>query len=49
MLLAINYHLQIASPYIALGALLVSLIAVGYAIALKIRFRPLPPPRHPPL
>src|SRR3989344_621877 len=33
------YYLQIATPYVALGALLISLIAVGYAIALKIRFR----------
>ena len=38
MMLAI-YYLDIATPYIALGALLISLIAVGYAIALKIRFR----------
>ena len=38
MLLAI-YYLQISAPYIALGALLISLIAVGYAIALKIRLR----------
>src|SRR3989338_8286579 len=39
MSVAINYYLQIAAPYIALGALLISLIAVGYAIALKIRLR----------
>ncbi len=36
---AINYYLQISTPYIALGALLISLIAVAYAIALKIRLR----------
>ncbi len=38
MLLAM-YYLQIATPYMALGALVISIIAVGYAIALKIRFR----------
>ena len=38
MLLAI-YYLEIATPYIALGALLVSLIAVGYAITLRIRLK----------
>lgn len=32
-------HLQTATPYIALAALLLSLIAVGYAVALKIRFK----------
>ncbi len=39
MPIAINYYLQISTPYLALGALVISLIAVGYAIALKIRFR----------
>ena len=39
MPVAINYYLQISAPYIALGALVISLIAVGYAIALKIRLR----------
>lgn len=39
MPIAINYYLQISAPYLALGALLVSLVAVGYAIALKIRLR----------
>lgn len=34
-----TYYLQLASPYVALGALLIALIAVGYAIALKIRFK----------
>jgi len=38
MLLAI-YYLEIATPYIALGALLISLIAVGYAITLRIRLK----------
>ena len=38
MSVAIAY-LQIATPYIALGALALSLIAIGYAIALKIRFK----------
>lgn len=33
------YYLQLATPYIALGALLISLIAVGYAIALKVRLK----------
>ena len=33
------YYIQTATPYIALGALLLSLIAVGYAITLKIRLR----------
>ncbi len=35
----INNYLQISTPYIALGALLISLIAVAYAIALKVRFK----------
>lgn len=39
MPIAIDYYLQLSAPYIALGALVISLIAVGYAIALKIRFR----------
>ena len=34
-----TYYLQLASPYVALGALVIALIAVGYAISLKIRFR----------
>ena len=38
MLLAI-YYLEIATPYNALGALLISLIAVGYAITLRIRLK----------
>ncbi len=32
-------YLEIATPYIALGALIISIIAVGYAIILKIRFK----------
>ena len=34
-----TYYLQLASPYIALGALLLALIAIGYAIALKLRLK----------
>jgi hypothetical protein len=33
------YYLQLSTPYIALGAFVVSIIAVGYAIALTIRFK----------
>ncbi len=33
------YYLQIATPYIALGALVIALIAVGYAIALRVRLK----------
>ena len=32
-------YLEIATPYIALGALAIALIAVCYAVALKIRFK----------
>ncbi len=34
-----TYYLQVASPYLSAGALLLALIAIGYAIALKIRFK----------
>ena len=33
------YYIQTATPYIALGALLLSLIAVGYAITLSVRLK----------
>jgi hypothetical protein len=39
MPVTITTYLQISTPYIALGALAISIIAVAYAIALTIRFR----------
>lgn len=34
-----TYYIQLSAPYVALGALAIALIAVGYAVALKIRFK----------
>ncbi len=35
----IHSSIVLAAPYVALGALVISIIAVGYAISLKIRFK----------
>ena len=38
---SLDLTLQVAAPYIAAGALLVSILALSYAIALRIRFKKL--------
>jgi len=35
----LHSYIIVAGPYMALGALVISVIAVGYAIALKMRFK----------